>query len=166
MVSNFHCIFLKLLPPCAFYLTQSLYYAVCIIEWAHIACALLLPETNFGDSEKVEPVLQINLVDPLRWKLNCNICQLPEAGACMQCAYPRCRESMHVLCAYSKRRVKLFIQGKSTEVKLSVFCARHVDLVSEDGVRITEEKGSSGEGDVEAVSPRVSQKPSNKPGLV
>nr|CAB3452951.1 unnamed protein product [Digitaria exilis] len=52
-------------------------------RWAHLACAIWIPETCLKDD---------------RWKLVCSICGV-SYGVCIQCSHPTCRVAYHPLCA-------------------------------------------------------------------
>ncbi|KAK6011143.1 hypothetical protein OSTOST_23783, partial [Ostertagia ostertagi] len=36
-------------------------------QWAHVVCALWIPECRFGDFEKREPIIRINEIKEERW---------------------------------------------------------------------------------------------------
>ncbi|XP_056377833.1 lysine-specific demethylase 4C isoform X2 [Hyla sarda] len=72
-------------------------------KWAHIMCAIAVPEVKF------ENVMERSQVDtsriPLeRLKLKCVFCRQrvkDSHGACIQCSYGRCPTSFHVTCAHA-----------------------------------------------------------------
>jgi hypothetical protein len=55
-------------------------------KWAHLACALWIPEVFFRNPDGREPIdyLQIPM---MRWNLKCCHCG-KKTGACMQCSQP------------------------------------------------------------------------------
>ncbi|KAL1561344.1 histone-lysine N-methyltransferase ATX2-like [Salvia divinorum] len=67
-------------------------------HWAHLACAIWIPETCLSDIKKMEPIDGICRVNKDRWKLLCSICHVSH-GACIQCSNNNCRVSYHPLCA-------------------------------------------------------------------
>ncbi|XP_073053542.1 histone-lysine N-methyltransferase ATX2-like [Primulina eburnea] len=67
-------------------------------EWAHLACAIWIPETCLSDIKKMEPIDGIHRIHKDRWKLLCSICGVPY-GACIQCSNSTCRVAYHPLCA-------------------------------------------------------------------
>ncbi|CAB3403445.1 unnamed protein product [Caenorhabditis bovis] len=67
-------------------------------RWAHIVCALWLPECRFGDIEKREPIMEIEEIPEERWHLKCSVCDTRQ-GACIQCTHPGCKTAFHVTCA-------------------------------------------------------------------
>ncbi|XP_073137741.1 histone-lysine N-methyltransferase ATX2-like isoform X2 [Henckelia pumila] len=67
-------------------------------QWAHLACAIWIPETCLSDIKKMEPIDGIHRIHKGRWKLLCSICGVPY-GACIQCSNSTCRVAYHPLCA-------------------------------------------------------------------
>ncbi|KAI9706207.1 MAG: nuA3 HAT complex component nto1 [Bogoriella megaspora] len=100
------------------------------LRWAHLLCAIWIPEVTLGNNTFMEPVMDVEKVPKPRWKLNCYICQ-QKMGACIQCGNKSCYLAFHVTCA---RRAKLFLKMKSAHggpsnfdaSVLRAFCDRHV----------------------------------------
>lgn len=67
-------------------------------RWAHLACAMWIPETCLSDIKKMEPIDGLNRISKDRWKLLCSICGVPY-GACIQCSNNACYVAYHPLCA-------------------------------------------------------------------
>ncbi|KAG8375981.1 hypothetical protein BUALT_Bualt09G0015600 [Buddleja alternifolia] len=67
-------------------------------RWAHLACAIWIPETCLTDTKKMEPIDGLHRINKDRWKLLCSICGVAH-GACIQCSNNNCRVSYHPLCA-------------------------------------------------------------------
>ncbi|CAN6460712.1 unnamed protein product [Victoria cruziana] len=67
-------------------------------RWAHLACAMWIPETFLVDIHKMEPIDGLSKISKDRWKLLCSICCVPY-GACIQCSHKTCRVAYHPLCA-------------------------------------------------------------------
>lgn len=67
-------------------------------RWAHLACAVWIPETCLADVKKMEPIDGICRISKDRWKLVCSICGVAY-GACIQCSNSTCRVAYHPLCA-------------------------------------------------------------------
>ncbi|KAF5733855.1 histone-lysine N-methyltransferase ATX2-like [Tripterygium wilfordii] len=67
-------------------------------RWAHLACAMWIPETCLLDVKKMEPIDGICRINKGRWKLLCSICGV-SYGACIQCSNNTCRVAYHPLCA-------------------------------------------------------------------
>lgn len=99
-------------------------------RWAHLLCAIWIPEVSIGNSTFMEPVMDVEKVPKPRWKLTCYICR-QKMGACIQCGNKNCYIAFHVTCA---RRSKLFLKMKSTHggpasvdaSVLKAFCDKHV----------------------------------------
>ncbi|CAI0397255.1 unnamed protein product [Linum tenue] len=67
-------------------------------RWAHLACAIWIPETCLSDVKRMEPIDGLNRINKDRWKLQCSICGVAY-GACIQCSNHNCCASYHPLCA-------------------------------------------------------------------
>ncbi|KAJ9049335.1 hypothetical protein DSO57_1025642 [Entomophthora muscae] len=92
-------------------------------NWAHLTCALWIPEVSFGNTVYMEPIEGIGRVPKSRMKLLCYICKQP-SGACIQCSFKSCPHPFHPTCA---RAAKLYMRYKATEegVSMKVFCHKH-----------------------------------------
>ncbi|XP_019856876.1 PREDICTED: protein Jade-1-like [Amphimedon queenslandica] len=62
--------------------------------WAHMSCALWIPEVKIANIDKMEPITNIDSIPVSRWNLMCCICR-ERNGACIQCSYPTCVSSYH-----------------------------------------------------------------------
>ncbi|XP_030643831.1 lysine-specific demethylase 4C isoform X1 [Chanos chanos] len=72
-------------------------------RWAHIMCAVALPEAKFVDEAKRGPI-DVSGVPLQRYKLKCIYCRnriKKLSGACIQCSCGRCPTSFHVTCAHA-----------------------------------------------------------------
>lgn len=69
-------------------------------KWAHVTCAVVVPEVLFGDPDKREPV-NLNSIPKSRSRAKCLYCNSHGAkgGASLQCGYKKCTSSFHVTCA-------------------------------------------------------------------
>ncbi|XP_020247221.1 histone-lysine N-methyltransferase TRX1-like [Asparagus officinalis] len=67
-------------------------------RWAHLACAIWIPETCLVDVKRMEPIDGLARINKDRWKLLCSICTVGY-GACIQCSHCTCRVAYHPLCA-------------------------------------------------------------------
>ncbi|KAK4742943.1 hypothetical protein SAY87_000944 [Trapa incisa] len=105
-------------------------------RWAHLACAMWIPETCLSDVKRMEPIDGISRIHRDRWKLFCNICGVAY-GACIQCSNNSCRVAYHPLCARAadlcveledEERLHLLSFDDDEEnqcIRLFSFCKRH-----------------------------------------
>ncbi|KAL6705828.1 hypothetical protein ACN47E_006288 [Coniothyrium glycines] len=98
------------------------------MKWAHLLCAMWIPEVSLGNTTFQEPVQDVEKVPKTRWKLSCYICK-QKMGACIQCGHKSCFEAFHVTCA---RRARLCLRMKSAQSSsshdgtvLKAYCDRH-----------------------------------------
>ncbi|KAJ4292296.1 hypothetical protein N0V88_005928 [Collariella sp. IMI 366227] len=99
-------------------------------KWAHLLCAMWIPEVSLGNHTFMEPVMEVEKVPKTRWRLTCYICS-QRMGACIQCSNKNCYQAFHVTCA---RRCRLFLKMKNSQGALAVldgtlplkaFCDKH-----------------------------------------
>ncbi|XP_010522208.1 PREDICTED: histone-lysine N-methyltransferase ATX2 isoform X2 [Tarenaya hassleriana] len=105
-------------------------------RWAHLACAIWIPETCLSDVKKMEPIDGLSRVSKDRWKLLCSICGV-SYGACIQCSNNTCRVAYHPLCARAaglcveledeERHYLLSMEDDEPDqcIRLLSFCKRH-----------------------------------------
>ncbi|KAI1378240.1 bromodomain and PHD finger-containing protein [Hypoxylon crocopeplum] len=85
-------------------------------KWAHLLCAMWIPEVTLGNHTFMEPVMDVDKVPKSRWRLTCYICN-QQMGACIQCGNKACYQAFHVTCA---RRARLFLKMKNSSGALDV----------------------------------------------
>uniref|UniRef100_A0ACB8EUC8 Protein AF-17 n=1 Tax=Sphaerodactylus townsendi TaxID=933632 RepID=A0ACB8EUC8_9SAUR len=72
--------------------------------WAHVVCALYIPEVQFANVLTMEPIV-LQYVPHDRFNKICYLCEeqgresKAASGACMTCNRHGCRQAFHVTCA-------------------------------------------------------------------
>ncbi|XP_051509414.1 bromodomain and PHD finger-containing protein 3 [Myxocyprinus asiaticus] len=107
-------------------------------RWAHVVCAIWIPEVCFANTVFLEPVEGVDNIPPARWKLTCYLCKQKGCGASIQCHKANCYTAFHVTCA---QRAGLFmkiepvrettVNGTTFSVKKTAFCEAHSPPVKE-----------------------------------
>jgi len=121
-------------------------------SWAHVACALWVPEVSIGDPEKMEPITNISQIPSQRWGLLCSVCK-DKTGAPIQCSVKTCKTAFHVTCAFSQGYdMKTVVEESDDAVMLQAYCRKH----STESVKLkprlrisrnTKKDGTGGESD-------------------
>ncbi|XP_062170462.1 histone-lysine N-methyltransferase ATX2 isoform X1 [Alnus glutinosa] len=105
-------------------------------RWAHLACAIWIPETCLSDVKRMEPIDGLSRINKDRWKLLCSICGV-SYGACIQCSNNTCYVAYHPLCARAaglcveledEDRLYLLAVDDDEEdqcIRLLSFCKKH-----------------------------------------
>ena len=96
-------------------------------KWAHLFCAIWIPEVQIGNPSLMEPITDVEKVPHSRWKLLCYICQ-QAMGASIQCSDGRCYRAFHLTCA---RQAGLYLRMKAgsgplmEQASLRAYCHQH-----------------------------------------
>ncbi|KAK8728419.1 hypothetical protein OTU49_009286, partial [Cherax quadricarinatus] len=116
-------------------------------KWAHVACALWIPEVSIGSVERMEPITKIPNIPQSRWALVCVLCR-ERRGACIQCSVKTCKTAYHVTCAFKHGlEMKAIIEDESADdgVKLRSYCEKHsVSSKKLGGEEAESEEGEEG----------------------
>ncbi|XP_034543570.1 lysine-specific demethylase 4C isoform X2 [Notolabrus celidotus] len=95
-------------------------------KWAHVMCAVALPEARFINEAKRGPI-DTSRIPMQRYKLRCIYCRKRctgkrQAGACIQCSCGRCPTSFHVTCAHA---AGVTMEPDDWPYVVSITCHRH-----------------------------------------
>ncbi|XP_040002605.1 lysine-specific demethylase 4C isoform X2 [Xiphias gladius] len=95
-------------------------------KWAHVMCAVALPEARFSDEAKRSPI-DTSRIPMQRYKLKCIYCRKRcagkrQEGACIQCSCGRCPTSFHVTCAHA---AGVIMEPDDWPYVVSITCHRH-----------------------------------------
>ncbi|XP_029286113.1 lysine-specific demethylase 4C-like [Cottoperca gobio] len=95
-------------------------------KWAHVMCAVALPEARFSDEAKRSPI-DTSRIPMQRYKLKCIYCRKRcagkrRAGACIQCSCGRCPTSFHVTCGHA---AGVIMEPDDWPYVVSITCHRH-----------------------------------------
>ncbi|XP_037948091.1 peregrin-like isoform X2 [Teleopsis dalmanni] len=98
-------------------------------QWAHVVCALWIPEVRFANTVFLEPIDSIETIPGARWRLTCYVCKEKGMGACIQCQRNSCYAAFHVTCA---QQAGLYMtmdfkdgHNDSTHLQKSAYCHAH-----------------------------------------
>ncbi|KAF9906089.1 putative PHD type zinc finger protein with BAH domain-containing protein [Linnemannia zychae] len=110
-------------------------------NWAHILCAVWIPETNFVDVEALSPIESVGRIRHDRWRQTCSICK-QKAGACITCG-EGCKKAFHVTCARDAGYKIAFEMQPTKNVKgglmvAVVWCPNH-DLTARKVIQIRDQ---------------------------
>lgn len=98
--------------------------------WAHVVCALWIPEVRFANTVFLEPIDSVESIPAARWRLTCCVCKRRSAGACIQCHKSNCYAAFHVTCAQQsglcmRMRTVQPTNGEPMLVQKTAYCEAH-----------------------------------------
>ncbi|KAJ3701401.1 hypothetical protein LUZ61_005106 [Rhynchospora tenuis] len=94
-------------------------------KWAHVMCALLVPEVFFQDSEGREGI-DCSRVPHKRWQKDCFICGRNK-GCAIDCAEGKCKLGFHVSCGLAEGLCIEYREKKGGDI-VAGFCTEHTKL--------------------------------------
>ncbi|CAN6457361.1 unnamed protein product [Victoria cruziana] len=94
-------------------------------RWAHILCALLVPEVFFRDSVGREGIDCSN-VPRRRWEGDCYICNT-NRGSVIECSEPRCSSAFHSSCGLENDLHLEYKEERAGDLIVG-FCKHHTRL--------------------------------------
>eukprot|EP00117_Sycon_ciliatum_P036024 scpid85071/ scgid27183/ Protein AF-10 len=92
-------------------------------KWAHVVCALYIPEVSFGSDTTMEPV-NINKVPKHRFQQVCHLCNVANRGACIKCVHKACTKYFHVTCCQTVGLLAEEASGLNS-VRYIGYCEEH-----------------------------------------
>ncbi|XP_044579916.1 protein AF-10-like isoform X2 [Cotesia glomerata] len=106
--------------------------------WAHVVCALYIPEVRFGNVTTMEPII-LQLIPSERFNKICYICEeqargsRATVGACMQCNKTGCKQQFHVTCAQALGLLCEEAGNYLDNVKYCGYCQHHYSKLKKGG---------------------------------
>merc|ERR1712142_921279 len=108
--------------------------------WAHVVCALYIPEVRFGNVATMEPII-LSLIPSERYNKTCYLCEQngkeskASTGACMQCNKSGCKEAFHVTCAQAHGLLCEEAGNYMDNVKYCGYCQYHYQRINKKVVK-------------------------------
>ncbi|XP_028968229.1 protein AF-10-like [Galendromus occidentalis] len=102
--------------------------------WAHVVCALYIPEVRFGNVTTMEPIV-LAMVPQERYHKSCSLCSdsgHASLGACMQCNKAGCKQYFHVTCAQASGLLCEEAGNYMDNVKYCGYCQHHYQKLKKD----------------------------------
>ncbi|XP_073029681.1 uncharacterized protein [Primulina eburnea] len=95
-------------------------------KWAHLVCAIYVPEVFFSDPDGRESI-DCSKIPERRWKQECYVCE-SKKGCVIDCSEPNCKLAFHVTCGLKAELCIEYRQRKNRGAVVAAFCAAHTDL--------------------------------------
>lgn len=105
--------------------------------WAHVVCALFIPEVQFGNVITMEPII-LKLLPNEKYHKSCYVCEeqgresRASTGACMQCNKNGCKQHFHVTCAQAQGLLCEEQGNYMDNVKYCGYCSYHYKKLKKD----------------------------------
>ena len=97
--------------------------------WAHVICALWIPEVHIEDTAAMEPIVTTTLTKERR-RLRCVVCGI-RYGGCVQCA-DKCFVAFHPTCAFFSQFYMTWDE-EASGVVARAYCQSHTQNVRDHG---------------------------------
>ncbi|KAH7512718.1 hypothetical protein FEM48_Zijuj12G0120300 [Ziziphus jujuba var. spinosa] len=94
--------------------------------WAHLVCAVFVPEVFFRDPEGREGI-DCSKVPKKRWGEKCYVCKNSN-GCAINCSEPKCPLGFHVTCGLKEDLCIEYREGRKKGAVVAGFCKTHSDL--------------------------------------
>ncbi|KAM9296461.1 protein AF-17 [Gastrophryne carolinensis] len=110
--------------------------------WAHVVCALYIPEVQFANVLTMEPIV-LQYVPHDRFNKTCYICEdqgresKAASGACMTCNRHGCRQAFHVTCAQNAGLLCEEEAQEEDNVKYIGYCKYHFNKMVRDPQKVS-----------------------------
>ncbi|KAI3466013.1 hypothetical protein Pfo_022676 [Paulownia fortunei] len=95
-------------------------------RWAHLVCAIYVPEVFFVDPEGREGI-DCSKVLKRRREQKCYVCK-SKNGCVIDCSEPKCPLTFHVTCGLKEELCIEYRQGKNKGAVVAAFCTAHTNL--------------------------------------
>ncbi|KAK1285061.1 Histone-lysine N-methyltransferase ATX1 [Acorus calamus] len=97
-------------------------------RWAHVLCAVLVPEVFFRDAEGREGI-DCSEVPKERWMGRCYVCGVEGGGCVIECSEPKCGLGFHVSCGVGEELCIEYREGRGRSGGVVAgFCHDHTQL--------------------------------------
>ncbi|CAF3905391.1 unnamed protein product [Adineta steineri] len=97
--------------------------------WAHVICALYIPEVSFGNNSTMEPII-LSKIPSTRFQQICSLCKKngrtdsdAMKGACCECTVKNCSQLFHVTCA--QQAGLLYEDVRKNNCQYPIYCEQH-----------------------------------------
>ncbi|XP_052178688.1 uncharacterized protein LOC127792277 [Diospyros lotus] len=95
-------------------------------RWAHIVCALFVPEVFFSDPEGREDI-DCSKVPVRRFEQSCYLCKTAN-GCAIDCSEPKCPLAFHVSCGLKEGLCVEYRESRAKGAIVAGFCKGHTEL--------------------------------------